>query len=114
MKNRFQAEKCIYMPLSAESFFASTDLSTLAQHRSEGFLVVIPKRTGSIVAFFGKFPLHLYYIYIQRVLHCLPALLYGFLIVVRVVIFSGVCLERRPGGKRGRRKRTLRSNLIMF
>ena len=33
-------------------------------YRGDGFLVVIPKkRTGSIVAFFGKFPIHLYYVY---------------------------------------------------
>ena len=33
-------------------------------YRGDGFLVLVPKkRTGSIVAFFGKFPIHLNYVY---------------------------------------------------
>ena len=45
---------------------------------------------------------------VQRVLYYLPASLYGLVIVcIRVVIFSGVCLERRPGGKEGKKEENI-------
>ena len=64
INNDFQAEKCIYIPVPAQSFFASINVSIQHSYGGNVFLVVIPKQMSMIHSrVFGKFRIHQYYVY---------------------------------------------------